>query len=326
MLQISEKVRQRINGADIGMFIKGTSADNPVLLFVHGGPGMPMYWMTQLHPIDIYEHFTVVWWEQRGAGLSFDPHIAAETMVAPQFVDDTLAVARFVLRRFGSDRVYLMGHSWGSYIGIQAVAEAPELFHAYVGVGQLTHQIESERLAYEYALAYFRDVGDERMLRRLRAAPPSAAAPLPSSYMRLRDEYMHKAGIGTTREMESVITGIFLPSLRFSEYSVRERVNLWRGKLFSRRAAFGLWDTMLMTDLRQEVPRIDVPAHFLHGRYDYTCAYPLAKNYFEMLDAPVKGFYSFERSAHSPILEEPERTVAVLCEDVLRGETSLADH
>jgi len=281
--------------------------------------------MTHRYPIDIYEHFTIVWWEQRGAGLSYDPEIPPETMVASQFVDDTLEVTRSLLGRFDRDELYLMGHSWGSYIGIQAVAKAPELFHAYIGVGQLTHQIESEHLAYEYALAHFRDSGDKRMLRRLQAAPPSASAPLPSSYMALRDAYMHKAGIGTTRDMDSVITGIFLPSLRFSEYSVMERVNLWRGKLFSLRSAFGLWDTMLMTDLRREVPRVDVPVYFLHGRYDYTCAYPLAKDYFDVLDAPVKGFYTFDSSAHSPIFEEPDRTVAVLRDDVLTGGTSLAD-
>jgi len=143
--------------------------------------------------------------------------------------------------------------------------------------------------------------------------------------MALRDDYMHKAGIGTTHAMRSVISGVFLPSLRSSEYTVMERVNLWRGKIFSRLDTFGLWDTMLMTDLRREVPRVDVPVYFLHGRYDYTCAYPLAKDYLDALDAPVKGFYSFEDSAHSPIFEEPERTAAILVGDVLNGNLSLSD-
>ena len=322
---ISEKIHVDINGVDQGMFIKGTSVDNPLLLFLHGGPGMPMYFMTHRHPIDIYDDFTVVWWEQRGAGLSFGPDIPPETMAAPHFIDDTLEVTRYLLDRFDRDKLYLMGHSWGSYVGIQAAAKAPDLYHAYIGVGQLTHQIESEHLAYRYALAHYRQTGDHRMLRRMEGAPPSASAPLPTPYMALRDAYMHKAGIGTTREMRSVITGIFLPSLRSSEYTVMEKVNLWRGKLYSRRAAFGLWDTMLMTDLRREVPRIEIPVYFLHGRYDYTCAYPLAQDYFDALDAPVKGFFTFDRAAHSPMLEEPDRTVAILLADVLKGETSLAD-
>ena len=143
--------------------------------------------------------------------------------------------------------------------------------------------------------------------------------------MALRDDYMHKAGIGTTHDMRSVITGVFLPSLRFSEYTLMEKVNLWRGKVYSRRDTFGLWNTMLVTDLPREVPRTEIPVYFLHGRFDYTCAYPLAMDYFDKLDAPTKGLYTFENSAHSPIIEEPERTVAILLEDVLKGETSLAD-
>ena len=322
---ISEKTHVDINGVEQGMFIKGTSVDNPLLLFLHGGPGMPEYWMTQFHPIDIYNDFTVVWWEQRGAGLSFDPDIPPKTMTAEQFIEDTLEVTRYLLDRFDQDKLYVMAHSWGSYIGIQAAAKAAKLYHAYIGVGQVTHQIESEMLAYEYAVAYFKDTGDRRMLRRLEAAPPSVSAPLPSSYMSLRDKYMHKAGIGTIRDMRSVITGLFLPSLRSSEYTFMDKVNLWRGKLFSSMDTFGLWDTMLMTDLRVQVPSVDLPVYLLHGRHDFTCAYPLARGYLNELIAPVKGFYTFDSSAHSPIFEEPERTIEVLVVDVLNGQTTLAD-
>ena len=322
---LSEKIRVDINGVEQGMFIRSRSTENPVLLFVHGGPGMPMYWLTRRYPTGLDDHFTVVWWEQRGAGLSYDPSLTANDMTAEQFVDDTLEVSRYLIDRFDRDKIYLMGHSWGSYIGIQAAARAPELYHAYIGVGQLTHQIESEQLAYDYALAYYGDIGDERMLRKLRAAPPGATVPLPHDYDKLRDEYMHRAGIGTTRDMKSVITGLFLPSWGAREYTLREKVNLWRGKIFSRRDAFGLWDTMLAADLRQEVPEVAIPTYFFHGKYDYTCAYPLARDYLDTLDAPLKGFYTFEESAHSPMFEEPERTVAILLADVLEGTNSLAD-
>jgi pimeloyl-ACP methyl ester carboxylesterase len=322
---LSEKIRVEINGVKQGMFIKSTNAENPVLLFVHGGPGMPMYWLTQRYPTGLEDHFTVVWWEQRGAGLSYQSSIAPETMTAEQFVGDTLEVTRYLLKRFNQDKVYLMGHSWGSYIGIQAAAKAPELYHAYVGVGQVTDQLESEQLAYDYALAHYNEVGDRRMVRKLEAAPPGTTAPLPANYNALRDEYMHKAGIGTTRDMKSVITGLFLPSFRSHEYTLIEKVNLWRGKIRSRMPEFGLWDTLMNTDLRQTVTDLSIPAYFFHGKYDYTCAYPLAKEYLVKLKAPVKGFYTFETSAHSPMFEEPERTVAIMIKDVLTGTKSLAD-
>jgi pimeloyl-ACP methyl ester carboxylesterase len=322
---LSEKIWVDINGMKQGMFIKSRDVNNPLLLFVHGGPGMPEYWLTRWYPTGLENDFTVVWWEQRGAGLSFSPDIPAETMTAEQFVSDTIAVTEYLRQRFGKDKIYLMAHSWGSYIGIQAAAQRPDLYQAYIGVGQISHQIQSEQLAYQYALDFYENTGDEGMLKKLKAAPPTLTVPLPPAYEALRDAYMHGAGIGTTREMKSVLTGIFLPSWQFREYTLGEKINLWRGKFYSRSREFSLWDKMQATDLAQKVAELEIPAYFLQGKYDYTCAYPLAKDYFGKLQAPLKGFYTFEQSAHSPMFEEPDRVRQVLREDVLQGVNSLAD-
>lgn len=322
---LSEKIHVDINGVEQGMFIQSRNIHNPVLLFVHGGPGMPEYWLTRHYPTGLEDHFTVVWWEQRGAGLSYHPDIPSETMTAEQFVADTLEVTRYLLKRFGQEKIYLMAHSWGSYIGIQVAAQAPELYYAYIGMGQISHQIQSEQLAYRYALEYYKKNGNTDMVKKLEAAPPSMTVPLPADYEALRDEYMHGAGIGTTHEMKSVIAGIFLPSWQFREYTLAEKVNLWRGKVYSRSSDFGLWETMLATDLTQQVMELDIPVYFFHGQYDYTCAYPLAGAYFDQLQAPLKGFYTFEYSAHSPLFEEPEKALNILLEDVLNGTNALAD-
>jgi pimeloyl-ACP methyl ester carboxylesterase len=322
---ISEKIHVNINGIEQGMFIKSKKAGSPVLLFVHGGPGMPEYWLTQRYPTGLENDFTVVWWEQRGAGLSYSPDIPAGTMTAEQYISDTLEVARYLRERFGQEKIYLMAHSWGSYIGIQAAAREPGLFHAYIGIGQISHQIQSEQLAYEYALEYYRQSDDATMVEKLEAAPPTMTVPLPANYEALRDTYMHGAGIGTTRDMDSVITGIFLPSWLFREYTLGEKINLWRGKFHSRSREFSLWDKMQVTDMSQQVTELDIPVYFFHGKYDYTCAYPLAKEYFEKVNAPVKGFYTFEKSAHSPMFEEPEKVQQILLDDVLTGTNKLAD-
>ena len=322
---ISEKILVNINGVEQGMFIKGKNINNPVLLFVHGGPGMPEYWLTQQYPTGLEDHFTVVWWEQRGAGLSYSPAIPAETMTAEHYIADTLEVTKYLRTRFGREKIYLMAHSWGSYIGIQAAAREPALYYAYIGMGQIAYQIKSEQLAYEYALEYYKNIGNTDMVQRLEAAPPTLTVPLPAAYNALRDEYMHGAGIGTTHEMRSVVTGIFLPSWQFREYTIGEKINLWRGKIFSRSSDFNLWDTMQATDLTKQVTQLAIPVYFFEGAYDYTCAYPLAKEYFAQLNAPVKGFYTFEHSAHSPIFEEPEKMLKILQQDVLAGTNNLAD-
>lgn len=322
---ISEKIHVNINGMEQGMFIQSKDTNNPVLLFLHGGPGMPMYWLTKQYPTGLENEFTVVWWEQRGAGLSYHPDINPETMTAEQFVSDTVAVTNYLRERFGKEKIYLMGHSWGSYIGIQAAAQKPDLYYAYIGIGQLSYQIKSEQMAYAYALEQYERIGNKKMVKKLEAAPPTNTVPLPRSYEILRDEYMHGIGIGTTRDMKSVITGLFFPSWQFRGYTLGEKVNLWRGKIFSRSPQFGLWDKMQMTDMSQKVPELEVPVYFLHGIYDYTCAYPLALDYFEKINAPLKGFYTFDQSAHSPIFEEPEKTLKILQEDVLAGKINLAD-
>jgi pimeloyl-ACP methyl ester carboxylesterase len=322
---LSEKIHVEINGVTQGMFIKSKNTQNPVLLFVHGGPGMPAYWLTRRYPTGLEDHFTVVWWEQRGAGLSYSPDIPPETMTVAQFVADTVAVSRYLLERFDQEKLYLMGHSWGSFIGIQAAAQAPELYHAYIGMGQVTHQLQSEHMAYAYALAWYRDQGDRRMVRKLEAAPPTMTVPLPAAYEALRDSYMHGAGIGTTRAMKSVITGIFLPSWQFREYTLVEKINLWRGKIASRSRDFGLWDAVQTTDVTRLVTELAVPVYFFHGAYDYTCAYPLARAYFDDLRAPLKGFYTFEHAAHSPLFEEPEKALEILLDDVMRGTDAHAD-
>jgi len=136
---------------------------------------------------------------------------------------------------------------------------------------------------------------------------------------------MHGIGIGTTHNMKSVVTGIFLPSWQFREYTLEEKINLWRGKFLSRSRTFSLWDKMQATDLTQKVTELGIPVYFFEGKYDYTCAYPLAKDYFEKLQAPVKGFYTFEQSAHTPLFEEPEKVRKILQEDVLAGANHLAD-
>ena len=318
---ISEKIFVEINGAKLGMFIKGKDAKNPVLLYLHGG--MPDYFLTQRYPTGLEDYFTVCWWEQRGSGLSYGADLPPEAMTLEQFVSDTLEVTNYLRSRFDRAKIYLMGHSGGTFIGIQAAARAPESYHAYIGVAQMSDQLESERRAYEYMLRRFREEGNEDMVEELEAAPVTATGGTPDGYLDVRDKGMHSLGIGTTHDMDSVVTGLFLPSLRFPEYTLTEKVNLWRAKFSS--GVSILWDKAIATDLSQELLGLDLPVYFFHGAYDYTVNYALAKEYFEILEAPLKGFYAFEHSAHSPVFEEPEKAQRALLEDVLVRTNGLAD-
>jgi len=318
---IAEKIHVTINGVQQGMFIKGKDTANPVLLYLHGG--MPDYFLTQNYPIKLEDYFTVCWWEQRGAGLSYNPDNSSDTVTTEQLIDDALEVTRYLQRRFGKQKIYLLGHSGGSFLGIQAAARAPELYYAYIGMAQMSRQLKSEQLAYEYMLDRFKKNGDQSMVRELETCPVSVERGIPETYGLVRDDAMHSLGIGTTHDMKSVMTGIFLPSLQFRQYTVGEKINLWRGKF--RSGVSAVWNEMLATDLAKTTPSVDVPVYFFHGIYDYTVSYTEAKLYFDHLRAPLKGFYSFQSSAHSPLFEEPEQSMRILREDVLTGRNILAD-
>ena len=319
---ISERVFIPVNGLRQGMIIRAADNANPVLLFLHGGPGLPEYFLDTTHPTGLEQDFTVVWWEQRGTGLSFGRDIPPETMTLEQFIADAVAVADTLRERFKQEKIYLLAHSWGSYLGIQVAAAAPDRFHAYVGMGQVSHQLRSEIAAQRYLMDVYRVRGDLAMVRRLEAAPVSMDDGTSDAWLRLRDRAMHRVGVGTTRRMRSVITGVALPLWRCRTYTLREKLNIWRGLSLSRRF---LWDDFLRTDLTTRVGRLNLPVYFLFGAHDYTANHELAREYFERMSAPVKGFYTFRGSAHSPLFEEPSYAREVLSRDVLTGGIELTD-
>ncbi|UTP38267.1 alpha/beta hydrolase [Phenylobacterium sp. LH3H17] len=319
---VVEKSFVEINGTHQGMIIESTDESHPVMLFLHGGPGMPEYFLNDKYPTGFEQEFTVVWWEQRGSGISYNSDIPHDTMTLEQLIADTIEVSNLLRRRFHKDKIYLLGHSWGSFLGIQVAAAAPNLFHAYVGMGQVSYQLRSEVEAHRYMLTAYRARGDAVMVRQLEAAPVSMAQGLSQRYLRLRDAAMHGLGIGTTRDMSSVISGVFIPVWKCRAYSLQEKVNIWRGVSFSRAM---LWQDFIETNLTATVIQIGIPVYFFIGLFDYTANYGLAQDYFAKLKAPTKGFYTFQNSAHSPLFEEPLRARQILIGDVLAQRDRLAD-
>ncbi len=217
-----------------------------------------------------------------------------------------------------------MRHSGGTFIGIQAAARAPEKYYAYIGVAQMANQLKSEKLAYDYMLQQFRQSGNTGMVKKLEAVPVTMEGGVPPEYTALlRDQAMHMVGGGSMHSMRSIVTGILLPSFASPQYTLTEKINTWTGK--SRSGVAALFGRMTATDLSETLPELTIPVYFLEGKYDLTCAYSVAKEYFEVLRAPVKGFYTFGNSAHSPLFEEPAKVQQIMREDVLKGTNALAD-
>lgn len=302
---IGEKVFLTVGGVKQGMIIRGNNIENPVLLFLSGGPGIPEYFLDVQYPTCLEDEFTVCFLDWRGTGLSYGEAVPPESMTHAQFLADTFEVTEYLCERFRTDQIYLAAHSFGTSIGIQAVAERPELYKGYIAVSQIADQSRSEQLAYEHMLSLCEQKGNRSLLKQLKKHPFDTENYFTSG---TRDRAMHTLSVGTTRPMKSVITGIFFPSLRMTNYTVKERINIWRGKSFANRTMQNVFSFSAF----ETVKSVDVPVWFLAGKYDETCCYELQKEYFDFLQAPEKYFFTFENSAHSPLFEEPGQTGEII--------------
>lgn len=318
---ISEKIFLDINGTKQGMFIKSKNINNPVILYLHGG--MPDYFLTEKYPTQLEDNFTIVWWEQRNCGISYNSQSAKDKTTIEQLVDDTIFLTKYLLQRFNKEKIYLMGHSGGTFLGVYVIDKVPELYSAYIGIAQMSDQLQSEKIAYDYILKKYKEMNNQSMIRKFESIGFNNKQKIPEQYLKIRDNAMHELGIGTMRNMRNVITDLFLPSLFFGEYSLTEKYHLWASK--SKSGISQNWSVMTRTNLIETKNSFKLPIYFLHGVYDYTCSYELAKSYFEKLNAPVKGFYTFKQSAHSPLFEEPDKMNKILLDDVKNLRTELAD-
>jgi pimeloyl-ACP methyl ester carboxylesterase len=323
---ISEKSFVKIGGIRQGMFIRGRSINNPVLLYIHGGPAFPNYFLIDKFKPGLEENFTVCYWEQRGGGLSYSKEVTTESMNFGQLASDAIEVTEYLRKRFGKDKIYMMAHSGGTPFAIMAAARAPEIFHAYIGMAQITRQSESEKLAYRYMLEQYSITGNSKAVAELKKYPvmDSDSCIVPFYKSLTRDKSMHELGIGTMRNMKSVIRGVFIPSWLCRAYTLGEKIKTWTSK-FSFIKKTNLIDELFAADIPARVPKVEIPVYFFSGKYDLTVNHDLSAAYLDQLQAPVKGFYTFGNSAHSPIFEEPERVNEILVKDVLNGTITLAD-
>lgn len=217
-----------------------------------------------------------------------------------------------------------MGHSGGSFLGVYVVDKASELYEAYIGIAQMSDQFLSEKLAYDYILNKYREMNNKKMVAHFEKFSINDQNKIPIEYLKMRDDAMHELGIGTMRNMRNIVTELFLPSLYFSEYTISDKYHLWAGK-----SKYGIsqnWERMIRTNLIETKNDFKIPVYFFHGLYDYTCSYELAKKYFDKIQAPIKGFYTFEQSAHTPLFEEPEKMNRILVNDVKNLRTDLSDN
>lgn len=315
----TEKVFSTIGGVRQGMFIRSKHEDNPVLLFLHGGPCFSTYFLAEKIDHGLEDSFTVCYWEQRGGGLSYNSAVTIESMTLDQLSSDAIEVTQYLRERFRKNKICLLAHSGGTTIALSVLSKAPELYHAYIAIAQITNQRESEKMAYNFMLAQFEKNRRKGAVKKLGKFKALRTEQDMISFFNsgVRDESMHKLGIGTMRNMKSIFRGVFLPVWKCRAYTFKEKASFWKSKLtFIPKTALRL--EILNSDYPSLYPRLEVPVFFMSGKYDYTVNVDLSYDYFTRVLAPLKQFFLFESSAHSPIFEEPSKFREIIEHEVLK--------
>jgi len=298
---IASLERLELGGAEQWVLIRGADTTNPVLLRLHGGPGAAEMPLVPRYNGELEEHFVVVAWDQRGAGKSNRRGFDEESMTFERFLQDAHELTQHLKERFGQERIYLLGHSWGTQLGIRLAARHPEDYWAYIGVSQLVDQERSTEIAHAWLSDRLREEGRSRELARLEALGPP---PYPDHRDYVRFIQMVDARGGG---MDVGFGRLAWAALRAPEYTLLD-LNRWLGG--ANRGSGPMWDTPAYRDHHafRGVPRLEVPVFFFQGRQDYNTPLALVREYADSLEAPAgKEVVVFEASAHTPFLAEPDR-------------------
>jgi proline iminopeptidase len=293
-----------IGGIDQWVSIRGTDRRNPVLLYIHGGPGyvsIPMSWWFSR---GWEEYFTVVQWDQRAAGKTYlltDPDKIAPTLTTERMMSDVGEMAAWARREFAKDKIFVLAHSYGSFLGLQFAQRHPEWLYAYIGVGQSIDGPENERRGWRFAIGAARRAGNLEAVHELEAIAPYAA---PGQPVPIKDLYVQRKWVGYYGGVMAYRTDNSadgdLAQLS-PDYDDQEISHIWDGNKF---ATPHLLPDLVATDLTQ-IRKFEVPLILFEGRHDINVNSDLAAAWFDTVKAPEKHLVWFEHSGHMPMTEEP---------------------
>ncbi|MCF7808639.1 MAG: alpha/beta hydrolase [Candidatus Marinimicrobia bacterium] len=286
---ISSLEQVELGGVAQWVLIRGTSPEKPILVFLHGGPGMPMMYLAHAFQRPLEDEFLVVQWDRRGAGKSFDASRRSENMRVSQLLSDTRELIGILKQRYQQEKVLLVSHSFGSYLGMLYASRYPDDLHAFIGIGQVVDSDSASLIQADF-------IRNEARKRER----PEAIAEIDSLGSPAFESWLFAFGgelYNSTSWWPLLWTGFKAP-----EYGLKDVANVPKGSSFSsRHMAYDV----LQSSLLHGVQKVAVPVYFFTGRHDYTTPHKLVKAYSEVLEAPIKEIVWFENSAHFPFFEEP---------------------
>jgi pimeloyl-ACP methyl ester carboxylesterase len=297
-----------LNGSQQWITIRGTNIHNPLLLHLSGGPGNSDLSIFRNLMAPLEDHFVVVNWDQPGAGKSYGAMPMA-TLTPQRYVSDAHALIQLLRTRFHQDKIYLLGSSWGSILGIWLVQQYPNLFYAYIGDGQVVNMKEDSVMSYQFALQYAAERGDTATVDTLRhnGSPPYVGDGMISKYT------VYLNVLNTYMAQHAAAPKITLVDALASEYGLLDRVNYLRGSdvltvMIPQEQGF---------DFATQATRLRVPVYFLEGRFDVQAMTSPVERYYQVLQAPHKELIWFDQSGHTPTGYESNKVVDALVNHIL---------
>lgn len=306
---IAESTYLTINNTRQFVMIRGENSRNPVLLHLHGGPGVSELGGLRKYNRDLEKHFTVVYWDQRNAGKSYTESFPASEIKVARYVADVDVLARYLKDRLDVDKIFLVGHSWGSRLGMYAVQKYPQHFSAFVSTGQEVAAYDGELQSYRYTLAKAKELKQTELVQQLQAIGEPKGGDFRTMYPVGSEGFSVQKFI--LLELNKAIYDGFtiedlFANIESDEYTPVEKASYLKAVEFTNEHI--LKDEAYHNfDFRNEFPEVRIPVFFIGGQHDYITPTPLARQYYEQLKAPKKQFILFEKSGHDPAWEEAPR-------------------
>jgi pimeloyl-ACP methyl ester carboxylesterase len=303
-----------LGGVAQKIHIVSKDAKHPVLLFLHGGPGVVNRNILQKHA-DLLDHFTCVGWDQRGSGGSF-LGVRRKSLTVRQMTDDAAELVAWLCKKFRKDKIFIIGGSWGSELGTHLAYRYPAQLAAYVGFGQVCAGAKNEELSYAFALRCAREANDEKSIKKLQKVGP----PVNGLYkygilgMRVQREVMNQyGGYSPTKRAEGYLKGIAKPYFTSGEYTPYDILGILIGAV---KLAFSplYKECSRAGDLQESCPQFEIPYFIFDGRLDQNTPAALVEDYFSAIVAPQKELHWFENAGHNPLADAPEKFKALLIE------------
>ena len=280
-----------INGTKLFYSINKQTEKKPIILYLHGGPGDACIPLTKKFNANFEADFTFVNLEQRGSGLSYYPFSTEEELSIQTILEDIYQFIIYLLEENDQEKLILMGHSWGSVLGILLISEHPEVISKYIGVGQVVNMQKNLALQKVY-------LKEKKGQGKLVDSLNFAGEPISSS-LTLTKKIVSSGGSLFGKKN---YTKLILPFVFSKDYSMRDLVHRIKG---SNQSIFAFWEELLEINLEQ-LTEFEMPLLFCEGRNDYHVPSTIAFDYFSTIESPKKLVW-FEKSAHFPQWEEPEK-------------------